>query len=390
MDILKRKNNNLDKILFSFTLFVILLRRYMIFNLEPTTFVNKSTSLLFYGSIALLMFQFILIKKHSITEIAIFLAACGLYVFTREGAILVLILLAITIKDIDDKYVVKNYLIINALFIIAFILIGNFLPDLIKISDTHYRFKDGIYIVRNCFGLHNPNLVFFYSIGVYAAYIFLRFDKYNMVDRAILLFVTLFIYKITMSRTGLLTMIAALFLVDILKYLDLKKYKKISFLVKISPILLLIMSVGIGLLFSKNELFNNILASRPKYWNIYLTQEGNFLSLFGNVYSAEIKQANPLDNSYVYLTVMLGLVSVVFFMFLLYKGLDILIKKNENKYIAAIAMFLVYSFAENILFEAGFNFGIVFLIKYIILDDTLKNKFRRRKDASVANNAYIK
>ena len=166
MDILKRKNNNLDKILFSFTLFVILLRRYMIFNLEPTAFVNKSTSLLFYGSIALLMFQFILIKKHNITEIAIFLAACGLYVFTREGAILVLILLAITIKDIDDKYVVKNYLIINALFIIAFILIGNFLPDLIKISDTHYRFKDGIYIVRNCFGLHNPNLVFFYSIGV--------------------------------------------------------------------------------------------------------------------------------------------------------------------------------------------------------------------------------
>lgn len=79
-------------------------------------------------------------------------------------------------------------------------------------------------------------------------------------------------------------------------------------------------------------------------------------------------------------------------MFLLYKGLDIFIKKNENKYIAVIVMFLVYSFAENILFEAGFNFGIVFLIKYIILDDTLKNKvkFRRRKDASVANNAYVK
>lgn len=390
MDRLKIKDNNLDNILFSFTLAVILLRRYMIFNLEPTGFVNKTTSLLFYGSIALLMLQFVFIKKHNITEIAIFLVACGLYVFTREGAIIVLILLAISVRDLDDRYVVKNYLIINALFIIAFIIIGNFLPDLIKISDTHYRFKDGIYIVRNCFGLHNPNLIFFYSIGVYAAYIFLRFDKYNMVDRAILLFVTLFIYKITMSRTGLLTMIAALFLVDILKYLDLKKYKKVSFLVKISPIILLIMSVGIGLLFSKNELFNDILASRPKYWNIYLTQEGNFLSLFGNVYSAEIKQANPLDNSYVYLTVMLGLVSVVFFMILLYKGIDILIKKNENKYIAVIIMFLVYSFAENILFEAGFNFGIVFLIKYIILDDTLKNKFRRRKNASVANNAYIK
>lgn len=386
----RRDNSSLSKILFSITMTIILLRRYMVFNLEPTAFIERSSSLLFYGSIGLLVIQFLMIKKHNITELAIFLTSCVLYVFTREGAILVLILLAISVRDIDDEYVVKNYLIINAIFIIAFILIGNFLPDLIKISDTHYRFKDGIYIVRNCFGLHNPNLVFFYSIGVYAAYIFLRFDKYNMLDRAILLLVTLFIYKVTMSRTGLMTMIAALLLVDILKYLDLKKNTKISFLVKISPILIWAGSVAIGLLFSKNELFNSVLASRPKFWNIYLTQEGNFLSLFGNVYSAEIKQANPLDNSYVYLTVMLGLVSVVFFMFLLYKGLDILIKKNENKYIAVIAMFLVYSFAENILFEAGFNFGIVFLIKYIILDDTLKNKFRRRKDASVANNAYIK
>ncbi|QQQ86115.1 polysaccharide polymerase [Peptacetobacter hiranonis] len=387
-----RENSNLSRAFFSITMVVILLRRYMIFNLEPTAFIEKSSSLLFYASIGLLMIQFLLIRKHNITELAIFLTACVLYVFTREGAILVLILLAIIVRDIDDEYVVKNYLIINALFIIAFVLIGNFLPDLIKISDTHYRLKDGVYVVRNCFGLHNPNLVFFYSIGVYAAYIFLRFDKYNMVDRAILLVMTIFIYKVTMSRTGLLTMIAALFLVEILKYIDLKRYTKISFLVKISPILLLVGSVAIGVLFSKSELLNSVLASRPRYWNIYLTQEGNFLSLFGNVYSAEIKQANPLDNSYVYLTVMLGLVSVVFFMFLLYKGLDIFIKKNENKYIAVIVMFLVYSFAENILFEAGFNFGIVFLIKYIILDDTLKNKvkFRRRKDASVANNAYVK
>lgn len=72
MDILKRKNNNLDKILFSFTLFVILLRRYMIFNLEPTAFVNKSTSLLFYGSIALLMFQFILIKNIILLKLLFF------------------------------------------------------------------------------------------------------------------------------------------------------------------------------------------------------------------------------------------------------------------------------------------------------------------------------
>ncbi|WP_300282800.1 polysaccharide polymerase [Peptacetobacter sp.] len=392
MDSFLNRFNKIDisKYLFSFTLFIILLRRYIVFNLEPTTFVEKNTALLFYASIGLLVIQFALIKKHNITELAIFLVACGLYVFTKEGAILVLILVAISIRDIDDEYIVKNYLIMNILFIIAFVIIGNVLPDIIKISEQHYRIQNGISTVRGGFGLHNPNLMFFYSISVYAAYIFLRFDKYNMVDRLILLGITVFIYKVTLSRTGLLTMIAGLIFVDLLKYIDLKKYTKLSFLMKIMPIILLVSSVAIGTVFSKNLLLNSVLASRPKYWNMYLTQEGNFLSLFGNSYSMEIKQANPLDNSYVYLTVMLGIVSVVFFMYLLYKGLDLLIQKNENKYIAIIAMFLIYSFAENILFEAGFNFTIVFLIKYIIIDNPLKNKIRREKNASIINNANIK
>lgn len=373
------KNNNISKYLFSFTLFIILLRRYLVFNLEPTAFIEKNTSLLFYLSIALLIIQFALIEKHNMTELIIFLISCILYVFTKEGAILVLILVAISIRDIDDNYIVKNYLFMNILFIILFVLIGNILPDIVKISDLHYRIKDGVSIARGGFGLHNPNLMFFYSISVYAAYIFLRFDKYNMVDRLILLGVTIFIYKVTLSRTGLLTMIAGLVFVDLLKYIDFKKYIRLSFLLKILPIIFLVLSVIIGTTFSTNTFLNKVLASRPKYWNMYLIKEGNFLSLFGNSYSMELKQANPLDNSYVYLTVMLGIVSVIFFMFLLYKGLDLLIKKNEVKYIAIVAMFLIYSFAENILFEAGFNFTIIFLIKYIIIDDSLKNKFRREK-----------
>ncbi|MDQ9892903.1 hypothetical protein RFZ55_11185, partial [Acinetobacter baumannii] len=111
----RRDNSSLSKILFSITLTIILLRRYMVFNLEPTAFIERSSSLLFYGSIGLLVIQFLMIKKHNITELAIFLTSCVLYVFTREGAILVLILLAISVRDIDDEYVVKNYLIINAI-----------------------------------------------------------------------------------------------------------------------------------------------------------------------------------------------------------------------------------------------------------------------------------
>lgn len=392
IDILMTKCEKVNRFLFSFTLFIILLRRYIVFNLEQTPIFTKSAVILFYLSVILLILQFLIIREHNITEITIFLVSCVLYVFTKEGAILVLILLSISIKNIDDEYVVKNYLIMNAIFLIIVVLIGNYLPDMIKISEVHYRLKDGIYIERNCFGLHNPNLAFLFSIGIYAAYIFLRFDKYNLTDRIILLLGTFFIYKVTLSRTGFITMLAGLVFVEIVTRIDLKKYRSVAFLIKSLPIILWGGSVAIGVLFSKNEFMNVLLASRPKYWNMYLIQEGNFLNLFGNSYSLEMKLQNPLDNSYVYLTVMLGILSVVFFMILLYKGLDILIKQNASKYVAVVVMLLVYTFAENILFEAGFNFTIILLIKCIILDNALKNKvkFRRRKDASVANNAYIK
>lgn len=380
----------LNKILYTITLILILIRKYVISIFWEGLVPNNFLKMLFYASIVLLFIQFLIRKKHNVSEILFFLISGILYILTKEGSILVIILLSISILDIEDKYVVKNYLILTCIFMIFSIILGIFTPEVIQTSNMHYRLVGSEYIPRQTFGFGNPNAAFFFILPIYAAYIFLRFDKYNIVDRLILLGVTLFIYKVTLSRTGLLTMIAGLIFVDLLKYIDLKKYTKLSFLIKIMPIILLLSSVIIGTLFSKNLLLNSVLASRPKYWNMYLTQEGNFLSLFGNSYSMEMKEVNPLDNSYVYLTVMLGIVSVVFFMYLLYKGLDLLIQKNENKYIAIIAMFLIYSFAENILFEAGFNFTIVFLIKYIIIDNSLKNKFRREKNVSIINNANIK
>ena len=63
---------------------------------------------------------------------------------------------------------------------------------------------------------------------------------------------------------------------------------------------------------------------------------------------------------------MLGIVSLIFFMYLLYKGLDIFIKKEQKKYIIIVFMFLIYSLAENILLEAGYNFTIILLIKHVM------------------------
>ena len=379
----KSKSNIIGVSLYTLTLFIILLRKYMISILRTDIPIDGITPLLFYGSIGLLFLQFIIRKKHNITELLIFITSCILYALTREGSILVLILLAISIRDIDDEYVVKSYMLLNLIFIFGCMLIGNLMPHIAQVPEIHYRIKQGAYIARETFGFSNPNSVFLFLLPIYAGYIYLRFDKYNMLDRVLLIATTVYIYQQTMSRTGFLTILGAIIFVDILKFIDFKKHDFIAKGIKLSPIVFLIVSMLIGTVFSNTTIFNKILASRPKHWNVYLVKEGNMLTLFGNKFSESTRLAHPLDSSYIYILAFLGIVSLVFFMYLIYKGLDIFIKNNDKKYIAIVMLFLIYALAENMLLEVGYNFTIVILIKHIINinpnDFTIKEGFRMLK-----------
>ncbi|MEG1311644.1 MAG: polysaccharide polymerase, partial [Romboutsia sp.] len=163
-----------------------------------------------------------------------------------------------------------------------------------------------------------------------------------------------------------------------------KKYPISIKFIKLMPIICTGASLLIGTVLSNVHFLNKVLASRPLHWKSYLIEEGSIFTLFGNKFSSEMKMAHPLDSSYVYIVAILGLVSLVFFMYLLYKGLGIFIKNNDRKYIAIVMMFLVYSLAENILLEAGYNFTIVLLIKHIINDN--KNDFTIKEGFNLIKN----
>lgn len=370
----------INKILYTITLLAIIARRYAIFIIRDGVVPPTFMSALFYGSVLLLVLQFAIQKNHNKTEIIIFLATIMLYIFTREGAILMIILLAIAIKNIEDDYVVKSYLVLNLIFIIGSIIIGNLMPHIAPVPEVHYRIVEGELVSREAFGFANPNSTFWFTLSIYAGYIFLRFDDYNKYDRALLIFTTIFIYFFTRSRTGAIAIFGALLFVEVLKKINLKENALFTNSLKLVPIVFLVSSLLVGTVFAKVASLNSLLASRPRHWNAYLVKNGNLFTLFGNKYSNEIKAAHPLDSSYVYMYAFLGLISLIFFMYLLYRGLDLFIKNNQKKYIAIVMMFLLYALAENILLEPAFNFTIVLLIKHIIIDNkdnfSLKN-FRR-------------
>lgn len=359
----------INSFLYTITLIMILARKYMISIIREDILPGGLMSLLFYGSIGLLFLQFVIQKNHNKTEIMLFLTAVLLYVFTREGSILVIILLSIAVKEIEDDYVVKSYILLNLIFIVTCILIGNLMPYVAQVPEVHYRIIDGQYIPREAFGFANPNSIFLLALSIYAGYIYLRFDDYNKYDRILLIVTTLFIYYFTKSRTGGITIIAALVFVEVLRLTDLKDRRLIANGIRLLPIMFLIVSLAVGTVFSNVTIFNKVLASRPVHWHAYLIEYGSKFTLFGNKYSDAVKAAHPLDSSYVYMYAFLGLVSLIFFMYLLYKGLNLFIINDQKKYIAIVMMFLIYALAENILLEVGYNFTIVLLIKHIIINN---------------------
>ena len=379
------KKIDVNKIAFTLALILIITRKYMMSFINPDIDINFIKSFLFYSSIVILGLIFIFDSRKSISEILLVFACGILYILNREGAILLMVLLAVSAKNIDDKYIVKNYLIISVLFLVAVILIFNLCPWLKTNNEIHYRYieKTNSLVPRMDYGLGNPNAVFYRMIPIYGAYIFLRFKNYNLIDRLILFGSVFFIYKTTYSRTGFITLFAALIVVEIIRIVDIKKFKSLSILAKNSPIILSIVSVILGIFFYNNDAINKILSSIPKYWNVYLVQEGNFLKPFGNSYDAIVKSSNPLDSSYIYMISVLGLVSFVLFMYILYKGIGSFIEKDKKAYLVVLAIFLIYSFGEELLLDSAYSFGIVLVIKEFISIDNREINLYKRKNGGI-------
>ena len=122
------KKIDIRKIAFTFILLLIITRKYLISFINPSIDIGLVKSLLFYGSILGLLILFITDSKKSVSEIILVGICFILYLLNREGAILLIVLLAVSAKNIDDRYIVKNYLIMTAIFLVGALIIFNVFP----------------------------------------------------------------------------------------------------------------------------------------------------------------------------------------------------------------------------------------------------------------------
>lgn len=359
-----------SELLYCITIILIVLRKYLgiIYNgiLQKPSIILE---LMFPMIICILMTQLIA-NKFKKLEVICILIGIAIFIFKRDSSILAYIILASVSKNIDNKKIVKYFFWTN-LILFPLIPLLAYMDVLPQSTPLHYKLVDGVSVLRKDWGFGNPNAPFFYMMPVYISYIFLRFEKYNILDRLLLLGSSLLIYYTTYSRTGLITIMITLILVEIFRKVSLEKnivQKSIVFI----PYLFFILSFILGFYFSNNEVINKILTGRPLCWNAYIAQYGDPFTIFGNKYSSEMRNNYPLDNSYIYIQAYFGVIVWIIIAFTISKGLNICVKENNKKIILISIMIMLFSFTENMMFDAASNIPFILLIKSIYNKKQLK------------------
>lgn len=375
IDNIKNKYPKIVYLLLSSLIFVLIAKSYLFFvyvvNLKGG--IPNNINFVFVWAFRIFLLSLILFIKWELYDAVFLIIGIIVTLLTKNSLFLAFFVMGIYCRknNISNEYLVKNYLFMTAIFFLGMILL-NFFEILPNGVNVHYRGDS----IRNDFGFGNPNTPFLASLPLYAGYLYLRFDKYDIYDRLLLLTVSFIIYLQTYSRTGLMTILTILLFIEIVKRVDIRKNKIITLLLTLLPIIITGLSFFTAK-FLNTYFFNEILSHRPETWDIYIRH----INFFRNQYYYTLLETYPLDNSYIFSFVLYGILftTLLLILYTYYMRKNIL--ENNAKMIAICSIFLIYSFGENILFNIGLNFTLILAISSISLRDFFgpkKSIFQKR------------
>jgi hypothetical protein len=315
--------------------------------------VNKY--ILYSTVVVILFFQFLRILKNLkgnkvIIKSVVFLVFSIIStIIYKDVNFLITFVLALTLINCDVKDFVKKFMISSSIMYIMTIL----LYFLGVLNDNYLiRTTSNGYIIRHSLGFTHPNSIFmFYIPIVLCAYLLENNKKKFYVIFTIL---SLVLYKLSLSRTGIYCIIL-LFILDIFK-------KKINYKKIISwlPLMFFAASYFIAIKYgnSKSDAINVLFSNRPYLWN-RIIENANMFTVFGSNVLSDLY----LDNFYLAMVYRCGLYSTLLYYFILIFGMKNI---NNNKVYVSVLIFMIYGLAESNTLIGSINFTLAFLLYSII------------------------
>lgn len=367
IDNIKNRYPKLPYILFSIMILIFISKAYAfsIFEVNMGIYIPREINFVLVWGFRICLGLLILFTKWNLDNIAFIAIGFIVTILCKNSNLFAFVVLGVYCKSnkISANYIVKTYLYLTAIFFLGTILLNTF-KIIPSSADVHFRNNN----IRNDFGLGNPNAPFLAALPIYAGYIYLRFDKYDNIDRLLLISISLLIYSQTFSRTGLITIFAILSFVEIVKRVDITKNKYARFVLSYLPILIAAFSFFTAK-FLNFRFFNKLLSERPKLWNIY----SGHIKLFRNADYFTLRESYPLDNAYIFSFVLYGIVFTLLFLFVYTYFMKQSVIKNNGKVLAICSLFLIYAYGENMLLNPHLNFTLILAIASVSGENIFKN-----------------
>lgn len=356
---MKYKDLKLKKMKFFYIAWVMMVFHFCVAN---SNLMNYNTSIVSYLSMALFCGKIIVemnyTKKEILKIMLLLLWGCLSYRATDDMRVLWFCLVLSASKGINFSKTVKlsflTMLICCFLFMICYFLGVS--------EETCITTSRGI---RHGLGLGHPNMCSAYYMLLVSQYMYINYEVLNKKEILLTALGSFFVFLITKSITGLVTILFALVIVYVLKYMPNKKRNSI--------IVVSILFIGIFIItlfpIIYNEHFtflNTIMTGRLKQANYYYIKYG--VSLFGNNVNVDLNPAvsgNILDIGYAKMMFNNGLLYYIFVTL----GYAIIllgaIKKGKSPIIILISCYVIYMYTENVATYIFMNVSMLLFSRFL-------------------------
>ena len=296
---------------------------------------------------------------------------------SKNTGLLLLILILFALKDANHDKIIKITFYTNVIMFVCIIGVSviGILPDW-----TYSRIDATI---RHSMGYYYPTIISTYFFFIVIMRLYIKKDKISIIELLFQTMCTIFLYKLTDSRTGMLLTIIVIIsalVIKILKKIDKKIYlnniikKNIKYLCVSLPIILMLLIILMIILFNNNNSFvlkvNDALSGRIFYAseaikNNNITLFGEKIKWFGwggyGYIEIENFEYNFVDIAFIKILFDYGIVTLVALIITYSYTLNKAI--NEKKYynVYVLVLILIWALIEPNILEMDKNIFILFL-----------------------------
>lgn len=294
-------------------------------------------------------------REHICNLILLTIGVISVFTANKEGLLLTIMSL-IGLKDVCVDKLIKYYLIVcGSIMIVAIVtyVLNSPIESVEPLKRTFMGYE--FHAMKNPLCYHNPNYLYLLLFLLFAAYIYIEYERLNYVKIILALSVMIGGFIITFSRTGIVVVFISVFLICLSKSTFINN-KLIYTIIRKIPIISVVVSFLLPYLFKYHH--STFIDGINKSLQYRVSLSVKFIEYFGvnilgqNVHDFSGNEGVKIvaDNSYVNMLCSYGVLVFILFLFATYKITTI---KLMNRDIILINIFYIYCFAEA-------NFSLVF------------------------------